>query len=706
MMSRGDKIHSSKKTKERVFQINIGIKLQLLVAFLIPICFVVMVGVMSYQKAAEGMVKNYEESALSSIDMGTQYLDLGCKMALSNAMQFVLDRDVASYSIGVYENDILKNLDIYNKTKSALIVNAASNPFIGSIAIVPKAHNNIISSAGIAEKGFYEEWAETEEGKQVLTDSGSLKWLSSHPIFDEKMSVEKDSYFLSCLGVLTNKSAVVVLDINRNVIIEMLQKLNFGSESSVAYITKDGSQQSYFAASTDNLKEENENPLQTLQFFEQDFYQESLLSEEPTGSEYISFNKQDYLFLYSKSTVTNGMLCAMVPKELVVQSAGSIKEMTLWLVILACITAAVIGSVIAFNITHNIGYINRKLSSVSNGDLTVQLKRKGKHEFALLSGRVMEVITNTRGLIEKVEQCVESVSDSANQVEDVSDKISTCSEGISINIDEMETGSLQQVEDAGECSELMEGLAETIQLISENVLEIGGYADKTKTMIMQGIDTMGELSKQSDSTTNITGHVKLDITNLEKESFKIRNFVEVINDISSQTNLLSLNASIEAARAGEAGRGFSVVAEEIRKLADGSLQAATQIQAVVMNIQKQIVETVKSASDAEQVVGEQAATVLRTIEVFESMNGCIEQLLEKLNQIGINVESANSGKEGTIKAVDNITSIAQETASSATIVKDTAKGQLEVVETLRISAKELNDKMSELKTVMGQFKIR
>lgn len=689
-------VETRKKSGKKHFRINFGIKLQLLIAFVIPICFLIIVGVISYQEASEGMMNNYEETTLSSIDMGMQYLDFGCKLATMDVMQLTLDSDISSYAIGSFKSNQVKSNEVYNKTKSALIVKATSNQFVENISIIPKSYSKIITSGSLLTEGFYEEWEQSEEAAQVLANSGRLKWLSSHPALDEKLGTGSEDYAFSYMGILTNKSAVVVIDMNKLAITDSMKRLNLGAGSVAAYVLADGTQE---------LSYETEE-LMDIKMAEQGFYQDCLIAEESMDSRYVEYGGNEYLFLYSKSAVTGGVLCAMVPKELVVRSADSIKDMTFWLVILACVVAAVIGAAIAINISYNIGYINRKLSLVSGGDLTVSLRTKGRHEFSLLSKRVMEVITETRNLIEKVEQSVGLVSDSANKIGTVSEKINRYSKNITGKIEDMENGIATQVEDAEACSGLMDELAQTIQLISENVVEIGGCADRTKVMIGQGIGTMGTLEEQSASTTEITELVKKDITGLEEESLKIGKFIDVINEIAAQTNLLSLNASIEAARAGDAGRGFSVVAEEIRKLADGSLQAAKEIQHVVEHIRKQTAETVKSANNAKLAVNLQAETVAETIQVFENMNTCIELLLTQLQLIEVNVGNAGSGKEGTVRAVGNITSIAHITAGSASAVNDTAKEQLETVETLRKAAKELNAKMSELEMAIGQFKIR
>ena len=192
---------------------------------------------------------------------------------------------------------------------------------------------------------------------------------------------------------------------------------------------------------------------------------------------------------------------------------------------------------------------------------------------------------------------------------------------------------------------------------------------------------------------------------LEVKSMSIEKFVGVINDIASQTSLLSLNASIEAARAGEAGRGFAVVAEEIRKLADGSMSAAGEIQRVVLGIKEQTEGTVASTVKAQSVIEEQANIVAKTKEAFDNMNDSVEALLEKLKDVAMNVTDMNNSREVTLNAIESISAVSEETAASSSVVNDTVLSQKNSAQTLEAAAKDLEQRTEELKEALSFFKI-
>ena len=266
-------------------------------------------------------------------------------------------------------------------------------------------------------------------------------------------------------------------------------------------------------------------------------------------------------------------------RELRQISALEIKSLTYVLVGICCFVAIIIGLGISLNITNSMSSITRRLEKVAEGDLTVQMKTKGRSEFAGLNKHIADTIKKTRELIIGVDGIVSLVNGSSKEVDKVSGLMKQSSNSILEALEEIDGGVSQQAKDTQDCLIQMDNLSHTIEEVTQDIEKTSSTSEYTKEIIMKGISTMEVLSKQTKDTIEVTSLVKNDVKILEGHSLEIKKFVSIISDIAEQTNLLSLNASIEAARAGEAGRGFAVVAEEIRKLADGSQQAAASIEA-------------------------------------------------------------------------------------------------------------------------------
>lgn len=676
-----------------------GIKLQLIIGFMIPIIFLIVVGRISYDKAETNLIKNYEEATIGSISMGRQYMDLGFKQVVSDVLQLTMDSSLSGYCFGQYKNNAPQANSIYNKMQSAVVVKEASSTFVSSVSIVPKSHGKVMATKNNGGTGFYEEWEASEEGKQILSDGSNFSWIGTHAFLDEKFHIKEEEYALSYVGVLANRAACIVIDVDREAVTDSLSGLNLGEGSIAAFVTADGKELAY------SFDEEGAGEREIPAFSQESFFQESTAKEEATGSEYISWNSVEYLFMYSKSEVNGSVLCAMVPRSLVIKGADDIKKITNMMVILACIAVAVLAFGISVNIGTGIGRIGKKLKQVSGGDLTVVLPSKGHSEFSLLSRHIMGVIEHTRRLIQKVGDILAMVQSSMERVALVSDNICKNAENISGAVKSIDSGVSQQTENVKHCAAMMEQLSGKITVINENVAEVEQVADSTREMIYKGIDTISELEGQSRSTAMITEKVQENIGLLKEQSGKISGFVDVINEISRQTNLLSLNASIEASRAGQAGAGFAVVAEEIRKLAEGSMGAADEIAKVVNSIQKQMLETVHAAKEAKEIVDRQALSVAGTKDVFEDMNTYTERLFERLSDISESVKQADEKRTITIETIDNISEAASEMANSSGVVSQTVESQLDIAWSLQEAAKELDENMKELTEALAAFKI-
>ena len=185
-------------------------------------------------------------------------------------------------------------------------------------------------------------------------------------------------YILSFMTPLLNKAAVVVIDIDYQKVKEALQELDHSGGTMIGYITSEGKEIL--------VKEDTNNT--EINIASEGFYQEAISSGELSGSKYIIYNEQEYLFIYHTSEVTGTTLVYLVPQEKLIASALEIKSLTVVLVAVSCGVAILIGLGISLNITKSMGSIIKRLKRVAEGDLTVRMKTEGKSEFAMLNRQI------------------------------------------------------------------------------------------------------------------------------------------------------------------------------------------------------------------------------------------------------------------------------------------------------------------------------
>ena len=316
-----------------------------------------------------------------------------------------------------------------------------------------------------------------------------------------------------------------------------------------------------------------------------------------------------------------------------------------------------------------------------------------------------QMLGNIRALINKADTVAKALGNASERVGGNSGILLEETKSITTSISDVEKGIVMQANDAENCLTRMDDLSKKIGVVSENTGKIADIADVTKSTVSDGLATIDTLQDKVKATTQVTAEVISNIEDLEKASQSIANIVGAINDIADETSLLSLNASIEAARAGDAGRGFAVVAESIRKLAEQSLNSVNEIRNIVGKIQKQTVDTVEVAKQAEVIVNSQEEALKATIDVFHDIDKHVSGLAENLSQISAGIDAMEGAKKDTLAAIESISAVAEETASAVTEVNEAAGRQLEAVKKLNNESEELIDRSEDLVEAINKFTI-
>lgn len=680
----------------------LSIRNKIVVCFLVPIVFMVIIGVSAYQKSAEGLSEKFTDSTLQTMRMATENLNMSCDFIRSEGLKYAYDDDLRKYFLGMFEDNPVDKLNFLTSTKSNLLSVQTSNPFISHMHIIPKKGVNLLStklSSGV--DGFLDEYKEdvaSGEGRRSIP-----QWIDSHPVLDEKVTETEKDYIMAFEMMSQSNNACVVIDIKPSAITDFMEEIDIGDGSIIGFVTPGGRE-----LVVENVEEGKESvlPEEGNVFSGQEYYT-AVMDEAvaDAGTAEVDFQGEKYLFIYSHSADIGFTTCALVPMRVVTSQATEIRNMTIGLVILACVIVVIVGIFITAGIENNMRRISRKFGDVAKGDLTVTVSAKGHDEFQDLAGSATNMITNTKKLVNQVSNATGELEVSAQNVGQASELIHEYSQDITRAIGEINEGMEEQSRHAQECVEKTDILSNEIQEVSHVVERVEKLVGETEGMINKGMEIVQVLGDRAGETTQMTVKVSESIESLRKESEIINSFVATITEITEQTNLLSLNASIEAARAGEAGRGFAVVAEEIRKLADDSAKAAGEIRNNVANITAQTQNSVESASQAKAMVELQTKAVEEVIAVFREMQERIGQLIEGLKDIVVSTEKADGERSAAVAAVKNISDIIEETAGSAETVNDVANKLLNHVEKLSTTASVLDENMEGLKNEISVFKI-
>jgi methyl-accepting chemotaxis protein len=668
-----------------------GIRAKLLMGFALPVILIAFFGILSYNRTSQAIISNYETIATDAINAVKDYIFLGVDAVSKKSYELTDNKVIKNYYNNVNKMSTEESETALEKVKAELLNAKASHTFIYSMHIIGEQGVGV-SSVDELPSDIYNSFLEAPEGQTITNALDRYVWVGNHSFLDEKLKNKQVNYAISIIRKMAENNGFIIIDVPKNEIDHAISNIKLGEGSIVGFVTSDG-------------YETLTNTEETSVFSSQDYYQEALQGNQFNGVSYERYDGKEYMFLYSKVGSTKAMVCALVPRSTILAQAQSIKLMTVIAIVIASVLALLVGTLIASNIGAEINKLTKSIAIAAKGNLTIKFRTRRKDEFLILSNSLNDMVDGMRSLIEQVATVGIRVNESADSLSGTSSEILTSTKDISLAIDEIEKGVVQQASDTEQCLVQMSNLSDKINQVYNNTYEIEQIAKDTKGIVGDGITTIDELNDKSNATTQITQVVINEIQDLELQSQSIESFIEVINGIADQTNLLSLNASIEAARAGEAGRGFAVVAAEIRKLAEQSVKASNQITAVVNNIKAKTKVTADSAKQAEDIVASQMEALTKTVQNFENINEHVSNLVNNLNNIAEGVRGIENAKDDTLDAIRNISAISQQTATSSEEVSATAINQITSVEYLSNSAVELAQEAKRLEEAILNFQI-
>lgn len=671
------------------------LRFKLIASFFIPIAFIIILGIVSFNKASSGIQSNYEVATADSIKMASQFMRFGFQNVEATSIQFISDKGLQNYLRS--NGDIMELSNTRRTFSSSMSAKIITDEFIGNIYMISDSALPIATAQVVIKDDFYKTFTETELGTYLDQNRMKPIWDGQDEFLDEKLKTDPESYSIRLIRRFSGMNSLLIIDIKASAVDQILADLTIDKSGYLGLITPDGRE----IIDMTNKTTEDIQPV----FTGETFYQDALNSEESTGSYYVNYKGSKHLFLYSKVGTTGAMLCSLIPKSTIDRQADSIKQLTFIIVIIACFFAILTATLLSMGIDKTIRGINSKLRQAAKGDLTVKFTSKSKDEFYILTKEIQTTFSNMKDLIQQVKQLSSEVSESSYSVSKTSELFLKSAENISSAMYEIDQGANQQAKDAEECLLQMDSLSQRIEVVSENTKEIGQIADNTKKRVIEGTHISDELTQQTLSTINITTDIINEIEKLAQKSTSINNIINVINDIANQTNLLSLNASIEAARAGEHGRGFAVVADEIRTLAEKSKLSVGDIKKIITSIQDDTKSVVNTARTAENVLKLQESAVKNTTNSYQDINESVEKLVVFLKHITENVDNINEARVSTLAAIENISAVLEEIAASSNSISQVSSDQLTSVETLNQSATKLNTNADNLVHEVQKFQI-
>lgn len=422
----------------------------------------------------------------------------------------------------------------------------------------------------------------------------------------------------------------------------------------------------------------------------------------------ITLNNKNYTASVYVSPETQWRYIAIMDKSEIVESIDAIQRIIFVVMGIIVVIAIGVSLIVSGAITKPINAAVHYLQQIGSGNLATEIPQamlNKQSEVGTMVRAINVMKQDIQKIIGGISGSVHIVSQSASSLKDGMDQTQQASSQITESIIQLSTASSDEANTVMKGSEKVEELGGAIDQVTTSTQEILDIARHTGELNQRGIVIMQELVERFNNTLKSSEETALAVNQVNDSAGEISSILVTILEISRQTNLLALNASIEASRAGEHGRGFSVVAAEIRKLAEQSASAVNNISYIISNVNSQVGAAVQAIGISRELFKDQETAVRETETIFNDIMVSVDSQVDKTSEVDVHIQVMEEKRYELTDVFTNISAITEENAAITQDVSAAAEEQLATIDDLADYLSQLKGLSKDLEENVKKFTI-